>query len=259
MIRLYIDNNVLSGIRGQRDKKFQLLGAKLKQIKSNITIIYSGAHIADLKSGYDENDALTKQRTSEDLSFISELTGNHCFISTLERPYIKAGHKDPFLWFEELVNEPVETYDLVKSLLGAFDGNSDPMSIEWKQKINQLINSPLDFKALGIDDPSILQMFGSGKTLGEAMTHMMNFYEEMQSDPEKYKSINKNASKALDLGTHISGIREDVFPSLDKTMSNKYGITVSSIIESSLMNQTNNSELTNWDRFINALSVLEVV
>lgn len=103
MVKVYIDWNVMSGMKSNR---YPELNSIVKDNK-NLLLLYSTSHIGDIYASYSENED-QKKIIEEDLDFISSLTNNLC--AFIFKDKLIFDYHSP----NELLEERIESSQLFK-------------------------------------------------------------------------------------------------------------------------------------------------
>lgn len=194
MIKVYIDWNVMSGMKSNYFPEFSKL---IKRDK--FLLVYSSSHIGDIFASY--NESFEQQNViQQDLDFISELTSDNCIVSCGDK--ITIDLYDP----SELMNDRIRESPIFKdmsidTLLKSIDlaGNLSNLLSSY---FNLLKNLPLDiaFKQAynNTESAEILKNVFPGLENNLTMEGFFNAFSQMNKDlneKESYKDIREIIQK----------------------------------------------------------------
>lgn len=253
MIRVYFDWNVYSSLRTTSSECFSEIFNCIKENDSSILLVYSPAHLQDLKRSYFQSE-LGKIETEKDLTFLGELTKNHCLGYDIKEKIVHPYIKDPYEYFREIfidseLNDPFD-FDNI------FDQN-DPLRKIWQSYWELLGSIPTGINFQDLEKmPAQYQTFSDvlkttkEKNTLESLIKDITFLLQHPSEFEKmFKNIRTSTNKDLKIDSDITKT-EDPFSYIDNILlknhiqKNFFDLT-SEIIKNS------NKKSSRFDYFVN--------
>lgn len=208
MIRVYFDWNVYSSLRNSKTETFSIIRKCLKDNCSSILLVYSPAHLQDLRRSY-FNSEKGKTETEKDLDFLSEFTENHCLCYDLKEKTVSPYIKNPREYFEEIfLDDQLENpFDFEN----VFD-KDDPLGTLWNSywKLLDSLPSGIDFEELDKipnEYQSIIDIFKTTKyknTFGSLMKDTMDLLQHPKEFEKIFKNIRTVTNKDLKINPDTS-------------------------------------------------------
>lgn len=208
MIRIYFDWNIFSYLRNSKTETFSAIKNYLKENYSSILLVYSPAHLQDLKRSY-FNSEKGKSETEKDLDFLGQLTENHCLGYDIKEKTVYPYIKNPREYFKEIfIDDPQEN---IFDFDSVFD-KDDPLGKLWQSYWKLLCSLPtgIDFEELSKmpkDYQSIIDIFKTTKdnnTFGSLMKDIMDLQQHPKELEKMFKEIRRASNKDLKINSDNS-------------------------------------------------------
>ncbi len=191
MVRIYLDWNVYSNLRQNRNKTFSSIYKFLREQDSSILLVYSPAHLQDLKRSYTKSET-GRIETEKDLEYLSELTKNHCLCYQFKEKTVYPKIIEPKRYFNNIYAEGDDN-DIL-DIENIFD-NNDPLGKLWHSywKLLDALPAGIDFNKLDqlpSDYQAINDLFKRSKT-DQTFGSIVRDVMDLLQNPEEFESIFK--------------------------------------------------------------------
>lgn len=223
MFRVYLDWNVFSYLRqkGDKEEPFISLQSFLNRSKERILLVYSPAHLQDLKRSYFQSEK-GKIETEKDLEILEKMTDSHCLYEEHKGQSTSPMGINPKEYFSDLLD------------------NDDLFDFDFENLISEE------------DDPKIASLWKSYIGLMKLMPSGIDL-NELDKLPKKYQGLKKYLSNTSENNSFYSLIMDvfNLMKSTDKEQSNLYKTMRNSAVEDMKIN-TNHKEWGNPFEYLNS-------
>lgn len=259
MFRVYFDWNVYSYLRQKKgsEEPFTSLYSFLKRSKERILLVYSPAHLQDLKRSYFKSEK-GRSQTELDLEFLGKMTDNHCLYEEYKGKSASPRKIDTKKYFKDIIdNDSLFDFDF-DNLINEED--NPQLALLWKSYVNLLKLMPSGVDPNKINElPKKYHHFkkflsntvsdNSFYSLMIDVINLMKSTEKEQSDV--YKSVRNSAVEDMKIDTNPQNWG-DAFVYLNNFFEKKkINKTFHELIEDILNSSKKKEELTRFDYFIN--------
>lgn len=216
MIKVYLDTNVLSGLKGERHEEFGKLKNLLFELRGRVYCFFSLAHLNDLA-----NDK--SQHFLDDLAFYETIVNDNFLVKEFGEKNLKYLLTTP--------KEAFETYSEDSEILSLLDfgqlENLKELGEEEMKLIHFLKNQRIELDILknsgqSQETDNFLKLyFGELKdeyTVEELLKQFGHFYKALFEDPKNYKNLRRSVLEQLPLTQKWDIKIEDV--DFDKKLEN---------------------------------------
>lgn len=261
MIRVYLDWNIVSKVRTQREQNvvFNGLYNLLISNTNRLLIPYSSAHLNDLVTSYKKSE-LGQIETLKDLEFLEKVTENHCLAFNYQKgvtfpeiynikEYFNQLNENESYTIENIFNTldntplaPLKSlyFDLLKSTPAT-------------DVVNAISNYPDSLKPLKeVFQDTLIN--GSQFDLLSDTIKMMNKYEE---DPDFYRKLRNKSLENLKMNhdyTQEENPIEAISKKLERSPLKK---TFKEFVENTVKSINNGKNLTNYDFLVNSYIITD--
>lgn len=209
MIRLYLDWNVINGMRNCKDgETLYLLRKFIEENSSYFEIYYSYAHLSDLAGHKKTLDADTRA----DLDYLTQITDNLAF--NIAKGEIKYGNFTPLEWYKTIIED--STLLEANSLEDLFKGitEDDPEFSDIISKQIELLKSipiPKDMGKLEFLFPGM-----TGKSLYDATNAVLRMNKAWMNT-DAYGKVRTILQKIMNSKANIISSSKDPFAAIDNS------------------------------------------
>lgn len=214
MFRVYLDWNVFSYLRrlGESEEPFISLKSFLNRSRERISLVYSPAHLSDLKRVYTNSEKGIVE-TEKDLDFLEEMTNGRCLYEEYKGDSAQPMGFVPRDYFYELLN------------------NDDALGFDFDNMISEE------------DDPEIRSLWKSYVDLLKLMPTGINF-DDLDKLPKSYQGVKGYLNNTEESNSFYSLIKDiaNVMNASDEEKSNLY----KSIRNSAIKDMKLDTNHQNW-------------
>ena len=196
MLRIYLDTNLLTKI-----KDYPSFEDKLNSYTDYLNIVYSSAHIDDLKR------STNYEKTQEDLKTIKKLSENQCLAKYWGQESICYDTRDPFEFYESFQNSP---YDLTRPW-DFLQNEFDKLGIENPLK-NLRFSLPTQEVPLDIQNP--FNRFTKDNTFESLFEDVTDILRHSLNSNEYSKKVRESFDKKLPRNV-LANVKENVIDYLN--------------------------------------------
>jgi len=207
MIRLYLDWNVINGMRTSKEgDEFFVLKNYLEENRSYFEVYYSHAHLSDLAG----HKKVLDDEIKADLAFLSHLTENRAF--SIRDGEVHFGKSSPLDWYKTLIDDDI--LDDAKTLEDLFEtiGDDDPtLSKIVSQQVELLKSIPIpeEMRQLPFLFPE-----RTGKTLYDASNAMLRMSKDWM-DTDAYGKVRDFLKQILNSDPNRISSAQNPFAAID--------------------------------------------
>src|SRR5438132_1161980 len=139
MIRVYLDQNILSELKKKEGGHYKNLLTKITQYRKDLIIPYSPAHISDLLKGL-KGRSSNEDVIKNDLDFLSVITNDQLLTYYFDRENITTKTRRPHELFEERRNDYLTPWLEQLDFTGTFDMISQILEGERKTEFDSAMS-----------------------------------------------------------------------------------------------------------------------
>lgn len=256
MIRIYLDWNIISGLKTE---KYTPLLDFIKVYKQRLLFVYTPAHFNDLMKSYNPDNI----HFNEDLDQLEWLCGNN-LLKWIDKDWERPG-LSPKVYFHTLLKKQnVTNIQLLQKLFS--DAESDDHSI-WNfgkliknifDKIPSNINITQEIRTAM---EGIFPKLPEGITQWEMMKNIIPFVDKLENDRESYKNHRKMLGEKglkLEVGAG-SWDTDEVLKKIDLFLkSHDQDLTFKQYVER-VVSISNNENATIYEYFTTAYLLLDLI
>ncbi len=247
MLRIYLDTNLITKI-----SNYPLLEETLELYSDYLNVVYSSAHLDDLKRSTDAD------KTELDLSIIKKYSKNQCLAKYWGIEDITYDIRDPFEFFESFTNP---SFDL-KEALTNFDNECNKLGIENPLDKLKNLSIAIPEKSDEINPDStnpFFKRFRDNPTFASLFEDIAETLQQALNSSDLLKTARNNFDKHLPrkvIGNKKENIIEYLNIELSKTKLNK---SLDEYVLQSLKLGNKDKSYSQFDWFITRYYCLDLV
>jgi hypothetical protein len=244
MYLLYMDWNVMGGLRGVPTGNFTKLATFLEQYRDRFWVPYSSTHLDDLARGYDPTDAQKVKYTYADLTHIHQLTRDRCFQTYHGQDRPTPDRRDPIEFFESHYEEQQGAKEIFSSILAPANDSLDGLEA-LRTLMLGLPAIPFPENAQGTFIAQMFPGWSSQGVLGSVLKDFANLFRRANTDYTYSTEIREVLRKGLPMlnPAVVSTPTGDAFAHIDKLLLPfTGGVSAIDMFSSTLKNPTNPDE-----------------
>ena len=244
MLRIYLDTNLLTKIAN-----FPLLKEKLVAYADYLNIVYSSAHIDDLKRSTDE------EKIQKDLNTIKFLSEDQCLAKYWGEDNLRYDTRDPIEFFDSFEGNNFDISNAFDSISKEYEklGIDNPLN-----RLNGLNSISSEHKNK-ISDHSFLKRFNKEATFESLLQDVIEMLQNAQTSDDLIKIAKNNFDKYLPrevIGNVKGNIIDYLNEELPKTVYKK---TFDELTLDSLKLRNKDKDYSKFDWFITRYNTLDLV
>lgn len=227
LIRIYLDWNVITTMQNPdriKDEKqrgiFSLIRYILERLSSDIVVLYSNAHLADLMKSYQQGE---RERVFTSLKYLSTITNDTCIAQYWNEDRAKLHERNPTEFFNSMLEDSEDSFlsfDYIKGVMKK-NGMGDIFEMFKYQPHN------MDIEQISKHMPlfgSIFVRSRTDKSMYATIQDIFDFFQQVNNNPAVYNELRRVFKETLKIDPNIGNFTntiEQLDQYLPKTMLNK--------------------------------------